>query len=156
MYGLPKLHKAGIPIGPILSMVNAPQYQMAKWLAKLLQSVVAKFGSRVLKDSFEFCEVIERFPGENDIDGTFMYSFDIVSLFSSVPLQETIAISLDALYWDLDIPKPSQPEELIRSMLIKPTSSAEFSFDGVMYRQTDGIAMRSPLGPILANIFVGI
>ena len=30
MYGLPKLHKAGIPMRPIISMVNAPQYQMAK------------------------------------------------------------------------------------------------------------------------------
>ena len=109
----------------------------------------------MLKDSFEFCEVIERFTAENDIEGTFMCSFDIVSLFTNVPLQETIAISLDALYQDPDILKPLQPEELIWSMLVKATSSVEFSFDGVMYRQTDGIAMGSPLGPILANIFVG-
>ena len=29
------------------------------------------------------------------------------------------------------------------------------SFDGKMYKQVDGVAMVSPLGPILANIFVG-
>ena len=31
----------------------------------------------------------------------------------------------------------------------------EFSFDGVMYRHIDGVAMGSPLGLVLANIFVG-
>ena len=35
------------------------------------------------------------------------------------------------------------------------TSGVEFSFNNTMYRHTDGIAMRSPPGPVLANIFVG-
>ena len=35
------------------------------------------------------------------------------------------------------------------------TSGVEFSFINTMYRQTDGIAVSSPLGPVLANIFVG-
>ena len=34
------------------------------------------------------------------------------------------------------------------------TSSAEFSFDDIMHRQIDEVAMESPLGPALANIFV--
>ena len=35
------------------------------------------------------------------------------------------------------------------------TSSVEFSFNNIMYKQIDGISMGSPLGPALANIFVG-
>ena len=35
------------------------------------------------------------------------------------------------------------------------TTSAEFSFNNVVYKQIDGVAMVSPLGPALANIFVG-
>ena len=35
------------------------------------------------------------------------------------------------------------------------TSTVEFSFDNIIYRQIDGAAMSSPLGPALANIFVG-
>ena len=29
-----------------------------------------------------------------------------------------------------------------------------FQFDGVSYEQTDGVAMDSPLGPLLANVFL--
>ena len=35
------------------------------------------------------------------------------------------------------------------------SSSVEFSFNNIMHRQIDGVAMGSPLGPSLANIFVG-
>ena len=34
------------------------------------------------------------------------------------------------------------------------TSGVEFSFNDIMYKQTDGVAMGSPLGPALVNIFV--
>ena len=34
------------------------------------------------------------------------------------------------------------------------TCSVEFSFNDIMHRQIDGLALESPLGPSLANIFV--
>ena len=35
------------------------------------------------------------------------------------------------------------------------STSVEFSFNNIMYRQIDGIAVGSPLGLALANVFVG-
>ena len=50
-------------------------------------------------------------------------------------------------------------QDYVKKMLIilndKSPSGVEFSFDDTMYRQTDGVAMVSPLGPVLADIFVG-
>ena len=157
MYGVPKLHKKGTPLRPILSMVNAPQHAMAKWLTEVLRPVVDKYSQHTIKDSFEFCNILDEFDARNsfDSDSSFMCSFDICSLFTNIPLDETINLCLDALYRDDFIKQPPVPETLLKKMLLKATTEVEFSFNDDMYRQVDGVAMGSPLGPVLANIFVG-
>ena len=47
------------------------------------------------------------------------------------------------------------PEFVCKEILHMAVLSVEFSFDGKMYKRIDGVAIGSPLGPILANIFVG-
>ena len=39
-------------------------------------------------------------------------------------------------------------------LLAHPSSWQLFQFDGKLYEQTDGLAMGSPLGPIMANAFL--
>ena len=153
LYGLPKVHKPHpVPLRPILSMAGSAQHEIARWLNEILKPVLEKYSKRVVKDSFTFCEVIGKCqPGE----GSFMCSFDIKSLFTNIPLEKTIGICLDALYRSDDITPPGVEEKVLRKLLIKCTQEVEFSFNGDMYRQVDGVAMGSPLGPVLANIFVG-
>ena len=59
------------------------------------------------------------------------------------------------LYRDDRIKTPDISEKLFHKMLLKATTEVEFSFNGTLYKQVDGVAMGSPLGPVLANIFVG-
>ena len=84
-----------------------------------------------------------------------MCSYDIVNLFSCIPLDETIQICIDTLYHSNDIDRPAISEEALFDLLITATKGVEFSFGDRMYKQVNGVAMGSPLGPVLANIFVG-
>ena len=52
LYGLPKIHKPGVPLRPILSMCGSPQNTISKWLCDLLSPVVRHYGKRCVKDSF--------------------------------------------------------------------------------------------------------
>ena len=155
MYGVPKTHKEGTPLRSILSMVNAPQHEMVKWLALLLEPVLEKYSAHTIKDTFELCGNIQRYSEEHDTTIAFMCSFDITSLFTNIPLEATIQTCLDTLYRDEELLTPSLPENVLHKLLLKATTEVEFSFDSIMYRQVDGVAMGSPLGLILANIFVG-
>ena len=78
--------------------------------------------------------------------------FDVSSLLTNVPLDETIEICLDKLYALANPPR--LPRLVLKKLLLFATKKSHFVFDGQYYDQIDGVAMGSPLGPVLANIFM--
>ena len=50
MYGLPKIHKPGIPRQPILSMCHSAQHSLAKWLVEVLNPVLEFYSECYVKD----------------------------------------------------------------------------------------------------------
>ena len=89
-----------------------------------------------------------------DSEAIFLCPFDITRLFTNISLKGTIQIEADTLYKSEFIP-PTIPKALFAEILSTATTSIEFSFNNTMHKQIDGVAMGSPLGPILANMFVG-
>ncbi|BHF61961.1 hypothetical protein SprV_0100494100 [Sparganum proliferum] len=47
------------------------------------------------------------------------------------------------------------PLEKLKELLTRRTQNVQFLCNGQLYRQIDGVAMDSPLGPFLANVFMG-
>ena len=94
MYGLPKTHK-GTPLRPILSMTGSSHHELGKWLAGLLQPVFKRFSSHFISDSFTFAKTMQNLGIDPNV---LMCSFDMSSLFTNVPLDETIKICSEALY----------------------------------------------------------
>ena len=50
MYGLPKIHKTGTPLRPILAMIGSCQHKLAKWLTMVLQPVLENYSEFCIKD----------------------------------------------------------------------------------------------------------
>ena len=82
-----------------------------------------------------------------------MASLDVDSLFTNIPLDETIDICVDNLYNDNENP-PNTPKHDFRNLLSIATKESFFMFNNKYYKQVDGVAMGSPLGPALAKIFM--
>ena len=82
-----------------------------------------------------------------------MMSFNVKSLFTSIPLNKTIKIALERIYdWkevNTDIPKA-----IVKEMVWLSTKDVYFLFEDDIYQETDGVAVRSPLSPILNFIFM--
>ena len=81
-------------------------------------------------------------------------SFDVVSLFTNVPLSETIELIINRLYADGNPYAIPFDKVVFRKLMFMATQSL-FMYKDKLYKQIDGVTMGSCLGPTLANFFLG-
>ena len=95
LYGLCKTHKNVLdkcpPFRPILSPIKTLSYNLAKIVSSLIEPITKN--NFIVKNSFEFSKEICEQNSEY-----FMASLDVDSLFTNIPLEETIKICCDSLY----------------------------------------------------------
>ena len=146
IYGLPKLHKKDVPLRPIVSGIGSYTHGLAKYLSDILKPLA--YNEFTIKDSFSFA---------NDMlsisSAPFMCSFDVVSLYTNIPVDEAIDICLNKLYCNDEIVY-NLTRSQFKKLLNYCVKQNHFAFNDNIYDQIDGVAMGSPLGPILANIFM--
>lgn len=151
MYGFPsKIHKVDVLLGTILCMVGSVQRALAKRLVEILDPVL-KFNSDN-PDSFQFASYICKL--QRTTGTSFLAPFDICSVFTNVPLDETFGICAEYLYRGC-LKALSFPETVFVELIEKSTMSVSLSFNNNMYRKIYGVSMSSPQGPLIANIFLG-
>ena len=84
-----------------------------------------------------------------------MASLDVESLFTNVPVDESIDIILDSVYNHATIPPPKISRANLKTLLEICTKEAPFKhIDGSLYVQKDGVAMGSPLSCTIANFYM--
>ena len=82
-----------------------------------------------------------------------MASLDVDSLFTNIPLKETINICVENLF-KKQTHIGNLSKESFKELLTLATFESFFVFDGKYHKECDGVAMGSPLGPTLANAFL--
>ena len=153
IYGLPKTIKMlfdsdDFCLRPIISSIDTYNYNLAKFLTELLDPLIPK--EHCAKDSFSFCEEIKQVS----TNGNFLVSFDVCSLFTSIPLQETIDIAVVLIFKNNRQLKVTKRE--LKQLFDFATSGTHFIFSGSFYDQIDEVSMGSPLGPVLCQFVDGL
>ena len=113
----------------------------------MLDAVIPKEHCAI--DSFSFSKDIK----EVSLSDKFLISYDVCSLFTSIPLNETIDIAVNLIFDNNPNIKTTKKE--LKTLFEFATSGTHILFDGNFYDQIDGVAIGSPLGPVLANLFMG-
>ena len=135
------------PFRPIVSSINTYNYHLAKYLCNLLQPYLPS--SYSISDTFSFVQELNTV----DLSNKFMVSFDVASLFTNIPLKESIDLAVSYITEGNAKLKFSKAELL--KMFSIATSQTHFLFNGKVFGHIDGVAMGSPLAPVLANLFLG-
>ena len=143
LYGLCKVHKENYPFRPVVSMLGTAEYKLAKYLDQIMKPhIPSKY---MLSSTWEFLDKLKLFIFK---PSDCMISFDVVSLFTNVPLIETIDIISNYVYKSKSKPAFSK---LVFKELLNIATSGIFTYNGCLYRQVDGLTMGNPLGPTISN-----
>ena len=152
--GLPKTHKNYDqipPFRPIVDTTNTPYSGIGSFLKKLLYPLTLNDYS--MKDSFQTVEELGKIDYSLLQNGYKLVSFDVVSLFTNVPLKRTINIIVNRIYNEKLI-ETKIKKHTLKKLILDCCTKTTFSFNDVLYDQIDGVCMGSALGPVLANIIM--
>ena len=133
---------------PIISNVGTASYQLAKCPGKLLSPL--RKSQYTFNSTKEFIDMImkETVPSSNK-----MISFDVSLLFTMVPLDYTIDLTLKRIFGDKEIETKISRKDM-KNLFILCTKNVHIACGNNIYQQKDGAVMGSPLGPVLAGIFM--
>ena len=122
-------------------------HNLARFLCNLLSPLVPNDYS--CKDTFSFVSQIKN----ANLSKKFLVSYDVASHFTNTLLQETIDIAINLIF--NHNPNLNITKKELKKLFLFATSQTRFIFNSKFYNQIDGVAMGSPLAPVLANIFMG-
>ncbi|XP_075151018.1 uncharacterized protein LOC142225127 [Haematobia irritans] len=149
IYGLPKIHKESTPLRPICSSIDSPSYNLCKYIVGILRNITLDSKYNV-KDSADFKTRLENMTIEDD---EVLISFDVVSLFPSIPVK--LAIQTIERKWTIIEQYTNMTKDLFIDLItfcIKDTRY--FKFEDKIYEQLKGMPMGSPVSPIVADIIM--
>ena len=147
MYGLAKVHKATVPVRPVLSMPGSPYYRIADKVTKWLLVIPESSINCSTKKTVDQLKDVALEPDEVVI------SFDVLSLYTNVPVNKAIEEAANRLYSGTFQTPPVSKETFITLTKLATTNVVLCTHDGI-YRQLDGLAMGSQPAPPLANIWL--
>ena len=144
-----KHHKQGNPVRPIVSSIGSALYNTSKFLTDILSPLQNCNGFSV-PNSAKFVEEMSNVDIQDD---EVMLSFDVVSLFTAIPVDKACDYINNKLLKDDTLSsRTSLDSTEIISLLDFVLSNNYFIYEDKIYKQIHGCAMGSPVSPVVANL----
>ena len=150
-YGLPKIHKTGNPLRPIISSRGSITYGVAKVLSKVLKPLLGKSPHHIQSTG----DFVSKAKGLTLQLGECLSSYDVTSLFTSVPIDPALNTIRDLLENDDKLKdRMVLSVQNIIKLLGFCLHNTYFSFQNKVYGQVEGAPMASLVSPIVANLYM--
>jgi predicted GIY-YIG superfamily endonuclease len=145
---LPKIHKSGNQIRPVVSNVNSPTEKISEFLVKKIKSWKRE-ETFSIKNSIEASKVLTSLRiGEDEI----IASYDVQALYPSVPVNDSFEEFKD---WTDSQEIGNDEKEICKRLMQLVLEQRWFTFNDKIYTQREGLFIGNPLSPILAELFMG-
>ena len=128
---------------PIVSSIRTYNYELSKFLCCIFQPCIPN--KYTTTNTFSFFSELKKIPTSNK----FMVSFDATSLFTNIPLNESIDLAVPYILQNNSNLKLSKED--LTKLFSFTTAQTHFLFNGSTYDQVDGASTGSPLASLLAN-----
>ena len=150
-YGLPKIHETGNPLRPIVSSRGSVTYGVAMVISKVLKALVGKSPHHIQSTGY----FVSKAKGLTLQMKECLSSYDVTSLFTSVPIDPALNIIKDLVEKDEKLnDRTVLSVQNIMQLLGFSLNNTYFSFQNKFYEQVEGVAMGSPVSPIVANLYM--
>ena len=149
IYGLPKTHKEGVPLRPIISGINSAPHRIARKIAETLTPLLGTISDAHLKHSGHLLSKLR------DITTTRtkkLASLDVKSLYTNIPVKKCIK-RLKEHITSKHIPTPLPIDDFF-TLIERCTNLCYFKYNESFYKQKFGLPMGSPLSGALACLYL--
>ncbi|CAF4122854.1 unnamed protein product, partial [Rotaria magnacalcarata] len=155
LYYLPKAHKLGTPLRPIISGLKHPTVKISKFLDDLLRPLFDQMAlNSTVTSGFELVKQLQQWSRNNFKQDTIFCTIDVTDLYTMVPQIEGV-LSLRKMLDQLKLKQVGKlkVETIIRLSRFVMTNNY-FSYNGQFYHQVRGGAMGSPLTLTISNCYM--
>jgi hypothetical protein len=158
MYGSAKTHKfdsyeqitvENLKLRPIMDQSGTMMYTAAQIVADYIKPL--NDSKYIIKDTLTFPSILAENEIQEDEEDI---SYDVESLFTNVPVEETIEYILDEIYVNKKLKPLCKSRLIMKRLLQRLISDCLFSVNGRLLKQKDGCSMGSPLSVDISGVFM--
>ncbi|CAF1626475.1 unnamed protein product, partial [Adineta ricciae] len=155
LYYLPKTHKPGTPLRPIISGLKHPTLKISKFLDSLLRPLFDQMASMTTVTSgFELIKHLQKWSTTKLNNETLLSTIDATDLYTMIPQTEGVLTLKQMLdHHQLKHINNLKVEAIIRLARFVMQNNY-FSYNNQFYHQIRGGAMGSPLTLTIANCYM--